>query len=324
MLGNVSKQILFFTITPICFLLYIFLGELSSFITTFFPFISLINPKQSELINSEQHFIFLKTHIFYLVGFFSCFTVEALILGWEKSSLKKISQFSTASARTDIFYIWLRISGLTDVLFNAIFLGFGFYFLSVIHTYSLIKLNNYFLEFIFTVLSVTFLNYVYHRVCHHKFFWELHKLHHSATEMNIFTASREHPLIVAISNILMATPTLLIGISPEVLFVFLGLQGIYNMFLHSKVDLFPAWAKFMITTKDHHIHHSSDPKHFSMNYGMVLSMWDKVFGTYYKPKKNEILKVGIEDHNYNKDYYFKEILFIIFRWIKQLTYRPNP
>jgi sterol desaturase/sphingolipid hydroxylase (fatty acid hydroxylase superfamily) len=279
----------------------------------------LLHKSQLTLIDTNQYFFFLKTHILYLVGFFSCFTIEALILGWNNSSLKKISCFSTTSARTDIFYVWLRISGLTDAFFNIIFLGFGFYFLSVIRGLSVIKLNNYFLEFIIAVLSITFIHYFFHRISHHKYFWELHKLHHSASEMNIFTASREHPLVVAVWNFCQIIPTAFLGVRNEVLFVYLGFQGIYNMFIHSKVEVIPSWAKFMITTNDHHIHHSMNPKHFSTNYGMVLSIWDRIFGTYFKPEKDQIITVGIEDENYNKDFFFKEILFVILRWIKEIS-----
>jgi sterol desaturase/sphingolipid hydroxylase (fatty acid hydroxylase superfamily) len=316
--SNHIKQVLFFTITPFCLLLYVFLGELSSLIYKLFSLNPLISLSQLALINENLYFVFLKAPLLHLGGFFFCFVIEALIVGWNSSSLKEISCFSTASARTDIFYVWMRISGLTDTLFNIIFFSFGFYFLSIIEDYSLMKLNNYFLEFILALLSVTFFAYVYHRITHHKIFWELHKLHHSANKMSIFTASREHPLIVAVSNILTAIPTALLGVRAEVLFVYFGFQGVYNMFLHSKVDPFPSWATFMITTNDHYIHHSTNPKHYSKNYGMVLSIWDKIFGTYYEPEKNKIIQFGIKDENYNRDYYFKEIVFVFRRWLKQL------
>jgi sterol desaturase/sphingolipid hydroxylase (fatty acid hydroxylase superfamily) len=137
--------------------------------------------------------------------------------------------------------------------------------------------------------------------------------------MNIFTSSREHPLVVAVWNFCQVIPTALLGVRDEVLFVYLGFQGIYNMFIHSKIEVIPSWAKFMITTNDHHIHHSMNPKHFSTNYGMVLSIWDRIFGTYFKPEKDQIVTMGIEDKNYNKDLFFKEILFVVLRWIKEIS-----
>ena len=47
---------------------------------------------------------------------------------------------------------------------------------------------------------------------HSKYFWELHKLHHSATEMNIITVAREHPLVVIVSILLLALPAYIFGI----------------------------------------------------------------------------------------------------------------
>jgi sterol desaturase/sphingolipid hydroxylase (fatty acid hydroxylase superfamily) len=258
--------------------------------------------------------------LLFILGTGICFIVEGYLVGWNNCSFRSIINLATPSARTDIFYIWLKISGLSDIIFNLIFLGFGFYFISIVSDHSLIKINNYIIEFILTVFLITFIHYFYHRALHHPALWELHKLHHSADEMNIFTASREHPLVVAVYVILISVPSAIFGIRPEVIFVYKSLEGFYNLFLHSKVDLFPKFTEsFMISTTAHHIHHSDDPAYYNKNFGMVLNIWDKIFFTYAAPDKNKKLNFGIEDTNYNKNLYLKDIIIIPIRWIKNLT-----
>jgi sterol desaturase/sphingolipid hydroxylase (fatty acid hydroxylase superfamily) len=257
--------------------------------------------------------------LLFILGTGICFIVEGYLVGWNNCSFRSIINLATPSARTDIFYIWLKISGLSDIIFNLIFLGFGFYFISIVSDHSLIKINNYIIEFILTVFLITFIHYFYHRALHHPALWELHKLHHSADEMNIFTASREHPLVVAVYVILISVPSAIFGIRPEVIFVYKSLEGFYNLFLHSKVDLFPKFTKsFMISTADHHIHHSTNPAHHNTNFGMVLNIWDKIFSTYFPADKNKKINFGIEDPNYNKNLFFYDILIIPTRWIRGL------
>ena len=40
---------------------------------------------------------------------------------------------------------------------------------------------------------------------------------------------------------------------------------------------------FFVTPRFHHIHHSSDPKHYNMNMGNVFTFWDRLFGTFIDP-----------------------------------------
>jgi sterol desaturase/sphingolipid hydroxylase (fatty acid hydroxylase superfamily) len=264
-------------------------------------------------------FFYLQKPLLFILGTGVCFAVEGYLVGWNNCSFRSIMNLAAPSARTDVFYIWLKISGLSDIIFNLIFLGFGFYFISIIADHSLIKINNYIIEFILTVFLITFIHYFYHRALHHPALWELHKLHHSADEMNIFTASREHPLVIAVYVILISIPSAIFGIRPEVIFVYKSLEGFYNLFLHSKVDLFPKFTKsFMISTADHHIHHSANPVHYNMNFGMVLNIWDKIFSTYFPADKNKKINFGIKDPNYNKNLFFYDMLIIPIRWIRDL------
>jgi sterol desaturase/sphingolipid hydroxylase (fatty acid hydroxylase superfamily) len=308
-----NKKFLFFLLI---FFSVIFFGLFSYFSEIFQIKIVSVSLSSNDYLISNNYIIYFQKPMLYVLGISICFYVEYLVLGWKNCSLNSIVNFSSASSRTDIFYIWIKISGLTDIAFNLVFLGFGFYLISIISNHSLFKIDNYFIEFIITIFLITLIHYFYHRGLHHPLFWELHKLHHSADEMNIFTASREHPLVISIYTMLICIPSAIFGVRPEVIFIYKALEGFYNLFLHSKVDLFPQFtSKFMITTSDHHIHHSTNPEHFNKNYGMVLNIWDRLFLSYYKPNNKEKIHFGIDDINYKKDIYVRDIFLIINRWL---------
>jgi sterol desaturase/sphingolipid hydroxylase (fatty acid hydroxylase superfamily) len=317
-----TKNIIFFSSILIAVIFFSFFVYLSILFSIRIVNISLSSYQQilsNFSFSILDFFVYLQKPLLFILGTGICFIVEGYLVGWNNCSFRSIINLATPSARTDIFYIWLKISGLSDIIFNLIFLGFGFYFISIVSDHSLIKINNYIIEFILTVFLITFIHYFYHRALHHPALWELHKLHHSADEMNIFTASREHPLVVAVYVILISVPSAIFGIRPEVIFVYKSLEGFYNLFLHSKVDLFPKFTKsFMISTADHHIHHSTNPAHHNTNFGMVLNIWDKIFSTYFPADKNKKINFGIEDPNYNKNLFFYDILIIPTRWIRGL------
>lgn len=314
-----KKKIKFFSIILIALICYLFFLEINRIFYSYnWPFLISNTIIDKSLLSSDNIVMYVTKPATYILGVAFVFFVESSIVGYKNSSFYAISNFSSPSARTDMFYIFLKISGFADIIFNIIFLGFGFFILYEIQKISLFKFNNYLIEFVICVLTVTLLHYFYHRILHHPYFWELHKLHHSADEMNIFTASREHPIVTSLYIVILAIPVAIFGIRIEVMFVYKSLEGCYNLFLHSKVDLFPKWVRyFMITTKDHHIHHSKSDSHFNKNFGMVLNIWDKLFGTYYKPSLKENIKFGIDDKNYNKDFFFKEILNVPWTWIKE-------
>lgn len=298
-------------------LLYFILGATS--LHLFFNYFTFLPPDNVNLISKSEYILYFQKPALFITAIIICLAIEKILLKSGKDSYGNIKNFSSSTVKTDIFYMWIKISGLSDLFFNLIFLGFGFYLINLINNYSLIELNNYLYELIVMFLFTTFLHYWYHRLMHHRYFWELHKLHHSATEMNILTASREHPLVVSISTILLSLPVFLFGISVEVVFVYAAFSGIHDLFLHSKVNLIPRWARFfIIDTLTHYIHHSKNKEHYNSNFGNMFVIWDKLFKTYVKPNDNEKVVIGIPNNNYNTGNYLQEIYLVIIRWINSL------
>jgi sterol desaturase/sphingolipid hydroxylase (fatty acid hydroxylase superfamily) len=55
------------------------------------------------------------------------------------------------------------------------------------------------------------------------------------------------------------------------------------------------WLEYLIVTpRYHHVHHSDNPTHYRSNLGSLMTVWDRIFGTYFDPVKvKETLIFGI-------------------------------
>ena len=127
-------------------------------------------------------------------------------------------------------------------------------------------------------------SYALHRALHgSKFLWRLHVLHHSDPEFDISTTLRHHPAewIVMVALITVACAAL--GLSPVVPVVFAWLTLVIQIFNHANTAL-PVWLAtvlgwVVVTPELHRVHHSRALADGARNYGMILSVWDRLFGT---------------------------------------------
>ncbi|MGI9381308.1 MAG: creatininase family protein [Methyloligellaceae bacterium] len=160
--------------------------------------------------------------------------------------------------------------------------------------------------------AVYLLHYLHHRF---SFFWEFHKVHHSAEELNPMTLFRMHPVdlfltglgVTVLSAFAYAlffymsgkelSPYTLLNLN-VVVFAFY-IMG-YNL-RHSHIWLnYPTWLSYVfISPAQHQIHHSRDPIHFDKNLGLIFSFWDYLFGTLYIPRRYEKLSFGLNEHEPN-------------------------
>jgi hypothetical protein len=95
---------------------------------------------------------------------------------------------------------------------------------------------------------------------------------------------------------------------PEILMLFgnvnvLGTILVLDIVRHSHFPIsFGPLDKYVLSPHMHHLHHSSQVQYWDKNFGGKLSIWDRMFGTYVKPAKDEKFVYGLgkaeeEDHN---------------------------
>jgi sterol desaturase/sphingolipid hydroxylase (fatty acid hydroxylase superfamily) len=133
---------------------------------------------------------------------------------------------------------------------------------------------------VFLLLS-DFLGYWIHRLTHAvPTLWAFHKVHHSQEAMTVLTNYRRHPVdelvmrlisfwvFVVTGNAVMTWALLDVSANVILLLQHSGLTWTYG-----KAE------RVFISPRMHGLHHSVDPAHFNRNFGMLFSIWDRMFGT---------------------------------------------
>ncbi len=127
--------------------------------------------------------------------------------------------------------------------------------------------------------------YTYHFIMHKiKLLWLIHAVHHIEEEVDVSTTLREHPAETAIRLVFLMLWLLILGVPLWALVLRQFIQIVFNLFSHSNYR-FPekvngVLCKLFITPNLHHIHHHYEQPYTDMNYGDVLSIWDRMFGTF--------------------------------------------
>jgi sterol desaturase/sphingolipid hydroxylase (fatty acid hydroxylase superfamily) len=133
-------------------------------------------------------------------------------------------------------------------------------------------------------LLLDLLRYAVHR-CEHAvpLFWRFHALHHSDPDVDLTTSVRHHPIEYVVASAVYWLAVLLLNV-PVVVVVSHGL-AVFGMaaLQHGNIRL-PEWVErwlqpVVVTTDMHRIHHSVKSNEANSNYGAVLSIWDRFFGT---------------------------------------------
>ena len=152
------------------------------------------------------------------------------------------------------------------------------------------QIGPFWLQVLIVLLLTSFFSYWVHRWQHTSdFWWKLHGYHHGVTSLQISNVLVSNPLEWAMRNILGGLFLSLVGFNPIAVVIAGGLN-IYGDFSHCGADLKGGWLNYVFNTPEvHRWHHSTefpdDPKfRYGCNYGVGVSFWDQLFGTFYLPK----------------------------------------
>jgi len=158
--------------------------------------------------------------------------------------------------------------------------------------------------FMLSTLICDFFYYWYHRSLHtFPVLWQIHKLHHMDPQMDVVTVGRQN-WIEGFTHTLFAItlPALLFKLD-QVNFFDAGVTGAtigivascWGPFFHANVKLHLGKAAVLLQAPQlHRIHHSRLPQHQDKNFVNYFPIWDLLFGTYYRPARDEYPPTGVE------------------------------
>lgn len=123
--------------------------------------------------------------------------------------------------------------------------------------------------------------YWWHRVSHRvNLFWAAHITHHQSEEMNLAVALRQSAFTkLTFVPFLVALP--FIGVPPVVYAVVYAINLLYQFWIHTELIPRLGWFEHIFNTPSHHrVHHAINPQYLDKNYGGILIVWDRLFGSF--------------------------------------------
>jgi len=143
--------------------------------------------------------------------------------------------------------------------------------------------------------------YVDHRLAHRvSALWAFHSVHHSSNEFNTTTASRgfvfDNTLLTRPSFYLLA----LVGVTPLHFVTIKIVTSVWGIAQHTRlVGRLGPLEWIFATPSNHRVHHGADAKYLDKNYGEVLIVWDRLFGTYQVEEEEPRYGLVKEDSSCN-------------------------
>jgi sterol desaturase/sphingolipid hydroxylase (fatty acid hydroxylase superfamily) len=252
---------------------------------------------------------------------------EAWRLGFANSSLSRLLQFRTdPSAREDLFYLVMTVFSITRMIGFLMSFGIGYFVHHWIKTrFNLILLagQNPIVQMVAMVMVNTLGFYWFHRLMHTAHLWDVHKVHHAATSLNVITPHRNHPLDKAIFQAFKAVPAAVLGVSSDMILAYEILNGIYQQAVHSHLD----WGRgfvgryLIINPSRHWLHHATDSKYWGKNFG-ILVLWERLFGTYrdLEGETLDMLQFGFaDDPHHNQGRPWRSLWSIYLRFLRSFV-----
>ena len=140
-----------------------------------------------------------------------------------------------------------------------------------------------------------FCYYWYHRAAHRvRWFWSAHAVHHSPNELTLAAAFRIGIFGKLTGTALFFVPLVWLGFDVRTVFSVLTLNLLYQFWIH--VTWIPrlGWLEYVLNTpSSHRVHHASNPDYLDANFGGVLIVFDRLFGTYVAERDDLPCRYGL-------------------------------
>jgi sterol desaturase/sphingolipid hydroxylase (fatty acid hydroxylase superfamily) len=231
-----------------------------------------------EFLPNSIRWILTDPKTFWAVGIITC-------LEWLFPANRSQPAFSAGYVQDLLcFFVWIAIVAAGVQIYveflNSLFktyLGFLVIDASSLPWFALLVIS-----FLVGDLLAWFHHLVRHKVA---LFWRFHALHHSQTQMSLFTDFRVHPMEYLIAQTIIILPSFILGThlsgrAGDIYWLAILITW-YTRFYHANIRMNLGWLKYvLVTPQSHRVHHSACAEHADKNFGVMLCIWDRMFGTH--------------------------------------------
>jgi len=149
--------------------------------------------------------------------------------------------------------------------------------------------------FVLLFVGLEFFYYWFHRASHRvRWFWLNHAIHHSSNELNLAAAVRIGIFGKVTGTFVFFGPLVWLGFDAKLVGLALSLNLLYQFWIHATWLPQLGWLEGILNTPSaHRVHHASNPQYLDANYGGVLVIFDRLFGTYVPERADVPPRYGL-------------------------------
>ncbi len=233
-----------------------------------------------------------------LHALFFIFTFGALFLGlilleawyWRRKGRNDAYDFKETMTNISTGAMYKIFDGIAVALFIQ------FFYESVRQYGFQYQADDGWLSVLFMFIAMDFFYYFYHVAMHKvRWMWAVHVTHHSSKSLNFSTALRQNFLLdVNFGWVLWWMPLAIIGFDKNWAIIAIELSLAYQFFLHTEAIKRLGPLEWILNTPSHHrVHHGCKPEQIDTNFGGVLIIWDRLFGTFVDERDAGRVEYGL-------------------------------
>lgn len=243
-------------------------------------------------LEKVAQFLSGETGIFYLAGAFLTFVVfERLYY-----AVKLPARYDDRDAGCNLALNFLNSA--LKIALNIIIPFVAYVF--VYENFRLTTISNIALAAGLAFLVNELAYYWEHRLSHRVgLLWAFHSVHHSSNHFNHTVAARGF-LFDGLPRVVFALPAALMGVPPFVYIAVHMIKDLFGIWNHADyVGSLGGLDRVFATPANHRVHHANQPQYVDKNYGQVLIVWDRVFGTFEPEGERPVFGLVSRVHDNN-------------------------
>lgn len=133
--------------------------------------------------------------------------------------------------------------------------------------------------------------------------WRFHVVHHSDNNVDVTTGLRHHPAESVLRGIFFLAGVIVAGAPIYAVMIYQTLLVLSTQFTHANIRLPNGVDKvlsfILVSPNMHKVHHHWKQPYTDTNYGAVLAIWDRLFGTFAKLDAGQI-RYGLDRYYPNE------------------------
>src|ERR1700722_8367252 len=156
----------------------------------------------------------------------------------------------------------------------------------VFEPHRLVTWSSAAVPWVIALVGVDFLYYWWHRLSHEvNVLWVAHVVHHQSEDYNLAVALRQ-AILTSFTAVPFYLPLAFLGVPPLVFASANAISTLYQFWIHTELVGKLGWFEGWLNTPSHHrVHHAVTPQYLDRNYGAILIVWDRLFGTFIREEE---------------------------------------